>query len=112
MRAKWLWTTWAHLALVVVIALAIGATTFANIFFVPRLQKILREGWLDLDSREAPTAWFPSFLQGMELVTHNLVWLLLLVAVLWGLFEWRVHSENKSLIRLSVLATAALRLVV
>src|SRR5207253_9735339 len=43
MRAKWLCTTWAHLALVVVIALAVGGTTFANIFFVPRLQKILRE---------------------------------------------------------------------
>jgi hypothetical protein len=36
----------------------------------------------------------------------------LIIAVIWGLFEWRVKSENKSFIRLSILNSVALGLLV
>jgi hypothetical protein len=38
--------------------------------------------------------------------------LVLLAAAAWGLFEWRVRSENKPLIRLSALGTVAVGLMV
>jgi hypothetical protein len=38
--------------------------------------------------------------------------MLLVSAALWGLFEWRVKSENKSFMRLSALGTVAVALTV
>jgi hypothetical protein len=112
MKAKWLWTTWAHLVLVGVVAMEVTSITFATVFLAPRLKKILREGWLEVDMKEPVFSWIPSFLHGLDWVGSNLVWLLLTVAVLWALFEWRVRSENKSFMRLAALGTAALVLVV
>jgi hypothetical protein len=55
----------------------------------------------------------PAFLNGLERVTNEYsTFILLGVAVLWGLFEWRVTSENKSLMRLSALGTVAAILMV
>jgi CHASE2 domain-containing sensor protein len=54
-----------------------------------------------------------SFLETSKRVTdHYTTWLLLLAAVLGGLFEWRVRSENKSFIRLSAWGTVAVGLLV
>src|SRR5919204_16295 len=44
MRAKWLWASWAHLALAGVIALEVMWLTFAEIFLVPKFQRLLRDG--------------------------------------------------------------------
>ena len=46
MRAKWLWATWAHLALAGVIALEVLWLTFAEVFLVPKFQKLVRDGIL------------------------------------------------------------------
>jgi hypothetical protein len=60
--------------------------------------------------RLAPWA---SFLEGLRQVADRyLGWLLLLTVSVCGLFEWRVRSENKSFIRLSVWGTAAVGLSV
>jgi hypothetical protein len=112
MKAKWLWTLWAHLVLIGVIAMEVTAITFATVFLMPRLKQILRDGWLDVDMNEPVFSWIPSFLRALDWVGSNLVWLLLAVVVLWALFEWRVRSENKSFMRLATLGTAALALMV
>lgn len=113
MRAKWLWTTWAHLAVVGVVVVQIFFFTFAQMFYVPKLRKIQRGGWLAIDDINAPAmAWLDSWLRGLEWVADHVVWCGLAVVAVWGLFEWRVRSENKSFMRLSGLGMAALGLMV
>ena len=111
MKAKWLWTSWAYLALVLVILLNVLWITFANIFLVPRFEKLLHDGLIDprmLD--EVQASWMVTFLREVHSWTgHPLLWLLL-AAVGWALLEWRVRSENKPFIRLSALGTTAVGL--
>jgi hypothetical protein len=114
MRAKWLWTTWAHLALAVVVVLEVTWLTFAAIWLVPRFQKLAYDGVIDPAFLEKQgLRWVASFLEGLRhVVDRYLGWLLLLTVVVCGLFEWRVRSDNKSFIRLSVWGTAAVGLIV
>jgi hypothetical protein len=113
LKAKWLWTTWTYIAVVGVVLLEIFYFSFVNVFFVPKLHKIRRDGILSLDPENMPAlAWLDSFLHFVRWVGEQATWCLLIFAGLWGLFEWRVRSENKSLMRLSVLGTAAFVLMV
>ncbi len=57
-------------------------------------------------------SWVPPFLHGLDWLANNMTWCLLGLALAWGLFEWRLQSENKPLIRLSALGSAALGLTV
>src|SRR5262249_40505565 len=112
MRAKWLWTTWAYLAAAAVVALELMWISFAGIYLVPKFFKLMQEGLIDpaiLD--EHGVAWGVSFLHRLSVVVGGYTTLLLLVAAAaWGLFEWRVQSENKPFMRLSALGTAAVAL--
>jgi len=113
MKAKWLWMSWAHVVLTMVIGLEVLFLTFANVFLVPRFQRLTHDGMIDSGAlRETDVHWMPSFLQGLRLTGGYTTWLLLGAAAMWGLFEWRVHSENKSFMRLSALGTAAVGLMV
>jgi hypothetical protein len=114
MRAKWLWATWAHLAMAVVIVLNVIWITFANIYLVPKFQKLMRDGTIDAAILEdLGVRWMASFLEALSnAVGRYTTWLLLAATVVCGLFEWRVRSENKSFIRLSVWGTAAVALLV
>jgi hypothetical protein len=114
MRAKWLWATWAYLGLLTVIALEVLFITFLVLFIVPKFQLLLRHGMIDQAMfEEHGVAWMPAFLNGLKDVTGRYTTFLVLgAAALWGLFEWRVHSENKSLMRLAALGTAAVGLMV
>jgi hypothetical protein len=114
MRAKWLWATWAHLALAGVIALEVLWITFAVIFLVPKFQRLTRDGLIDpAVLAEQGVGWMASFLGGLSYVGgHYTTWLLLAAVVACGLFEWRVRGENKSLIRLSAWGTLAALLMV
>ncbi len=114
MKAKWLWASWAYLALVGVIALEVLFITFANLFIVPKFQRLMLDGVIDrsiLD--EHWTSWMPTYLEDVHTVGGKYtIWLILVPAVAWLLFEWRVCSENKALMRLSALGTAAVGLMV
>jgi hypothetical protein len=114
MRARWLWASWAHLALVVVIALEVFWITFAEVFLVPRFQRLRHDGAIDLEAlQEAGMAWMAIFLNGLDALTGRYTtYLVLLAVVAWAVFEWRVRGENKSFIRLSVLGTVAVALMV
>jgi hypothetical protein len=114
MKAKWLWASWAYLALVGVIALEVMFITFTVMFIVPRFQKLMRDGLVDPGIlHDSEVRWMPSFLDGLKLYAGGYVtWILLATIVAWGLFEWRVRSENKAFIRLSALGTAAVGLMV
>src|SRR5438309_8808816 len=109
MKAKWLWASWAYLSLAVVILLEVLFLTFMVIWIVPRYQKLMRDGIIDpaiLD--QAGSAWMPAFLETLSNVGGGYAQFWLLGAIVgWSLFEWLVRGENKPLIRLSVLGTAA-----
>jgi hypothetical protein len=113
MRAKWLWASWAHLALAGVIALEVLWLTFAEVFLVPKFHRLMRDGLIDpAILEEHGVTWMVSVLDGLASAGSYATWLLLLAAAACALLEWRVRGENKSLIRLSAWGTAAVALMV
>ena len=112
MRAKWLWTTWATVTIVFVIALAVLFITAIEMFIVPKFNQLVRDGLIDAAVfGEVGIAWMLSWLAGFGRFAEQATWWVLLAAVAWGLFEWRVRSENKTFMRLSALGTVAVGLV-
>jgi hypothetical protein len=112
MRAKWLWTTWAYLALAAVIALDVFFITFSVMFLVPKFQHLLRFGYIDATEIEtAGGTWLLTFVDTLQTVGGGYtLWLIVVPAGAWGLFEWRVKSDNKSFMRLSALGSVAVLL--
>lgn len=113
MRAKWLWTTWAYLSLVLVIALESLFLTFLIVMIIPRFKKMLMDGYIDQGVLEdAETQWMVNFLYDVSFVFGNhTIFFLIIPAIFWGLFEWQVRSENKTFMRLSALGTVAVALL-
>jgi hypothetical protein len=114
MRAKWLWTTWSYLAALGVVAIGILSLCFFNCCLVPKLKKFEADGWLQYhDLPDLPVLdrlkWI---IHALDWAGEYFVWLLAGAAVLWGLFEWRVRSENKSFMRLAALGTGGLGLTI
>jgi hypothetical protein len=97
-----------------VVAVEVLFFTFAQVALVPKLRKIERDGWLDVDGiRRFPVmAWLDSVLHGLGWVANHVTAILLVAVGAWGLFEWRVRGENKPFMRLAALGTSALGLAV
>jgi hypothetical protein len=115
MKAKWLWTTWAYLTTVGVVVLELFFSWFVVTFELPKLQRLRADGILRLngDADDSGILWMYSFLNGLQWTWNALAWWIVLVlAALWGLFEWRVRGENKPFMRLAALGTAALGMTV
>jgi len=114
MRAKRVWTTWAHVVLLAVIALEVVFILSMMVFIVPKCREIIAYEWpMSVDpAADAVVAWFRTVIDGVAAVMHVWMWWVIPLAVLWGLFEWRYHSEHKLLVRLSGLGTAALGLLI
>jgi hypothetical protein len=114
MKAKWLWPTWAYLSLVAVIALEVLLIYFAVIFIIPRFERLLYLGVIDPGFlEEQRMTWMPEFLRIVSVVGGDYtMWWIIVPALAWGLFEWRVRSDNKPFMRLAALGTAALALMV
>jgi hypothetical protein len=114
MKSKWLWMSWANLAVAMVIALEILFITFVAMFIAPKFQQFLRDGWLDPAMLEEPiVSWMIALLDEVWVIGNKYGTVLLVcVVAAWGLFEWRVRGENKPMMRLSALATAAFGLTV
>jgi hypothetical protein len=112
MKAKWLWTTWAYLAVGLLVVLQALFITFNNVFIVPKFQVLMRDGFVDPAILEQQHwSWTVRFLLGVhDLSGRHTTPLLLLTLAVIGLFEWRVRSENKAFIRVAALGTAAVTL--
>ncbi len=114
MKAKWLWMTLAHVAVVLVVLLEVSWITFSNTFLVPKFQKLHADGMIDpTEIEQSDVSWMPGFLDNLKCIggSYATWWLLLALAAVC-LFEWRVKSENKPWIRLSALATVAVGLLI
>jgi hypothetical protein len=109
-----LWTTGAHLGLLLVIALEVLFITFNVLFIIPKFQKLLHDGIIDPGILEDPeSAWIVHVLLDLKYYCgHSPTYLLIGAVVATGLFEWRVKSENKPFIRLSALGAVAVGLMV
>jgi hypothetical protein len=112
MKAKWLWMSWAYLALALVIVLQVLFITFSVIVILPKYEKLMHDGIIDLgDSPEEGVMWMVDFLKNLQYVCgHHTTFMLLFAIVAVGLFEWLVKSENKTFIRLSALGTISVAL--
>jgi hypothetical protein len=118
MKAKWFWTACAHLALAIVIAVQVLFLLFVTIKIIPAYEKIRTDGFFDTNDQNWQIflsnahSCLMFLVEAVRLfVNYWPLWMLLL-AVAWGLFEWRVRSENKPFMRLSALGMAALVLAV
>jgi hypothetical protein len=113
MKAKWLWTTWAYLAVIGLVVLELFFSWFTTIFVLPKMEKLKRDGVFHFDDQTWPVVSKAfSFLNALRWTWETLAgWLILLLVLLWGLFEWRVRSENKPFMRLAALGTIALVLL-
>lgn len=114
MKAKWLWASWTYVALVGVIVLQALFIAFNVLFIIPKFEKLMHDGIIDpaILDEEGPR-WMIDYLFNLSYIAgHYTLFLILVPVVAWGLFEWRVRSENKSFMRLSALGTAAVALAI
>jgi uncharacterized membrane protein len=114
MKSKWLWTTWAHLGLMIVILLESLFITFNVVMIIPKFKKLLHVGIIDQGVLEdSETRWMVNFLFDQEyFFGHFTTFLLLAGLACAAVFEWRVKSENKPFIRLSALGSVAVALMI
>jgi hypothetical protein len=114
MRARWLWATWAVVVLVMLIAMEVLFILFNVAYIIPKFQKLRRDGIIDPGAmQDSGVGWLSAFVDGLNRFMGNFpAWYLLIPAAVWGLFEWRVKSENKMLMRLGGLGTVAVALLV
>src|SRR3954447_3231103 len=69
MRAKWLWATWAHLALAAVVVLEVLLITFNVIFIIPKFQRLMQDRIIDpAIIEEQGASWMLTFLNGLSYV--------------------------------------------
>jgi hypothetical protein len=107
------WAAWVHLMLVLVIAVDVTWLILAGIFLVPKFQKLVADGVIDLVYMAEGWSWMPTLLDGVYDVGGRYgVWALVAAIALIGLFEWRVKGQNKTFMRLAGLATLAVGLTV
>lgn len=107
MRSKFIWTTWAHVAVAAVIIVQFFFIVASMIFVMPKCKQIAKDAGVSFDSVLPGSHTFLAFVQW----TFDHGWLLAILLLAIGFFfERRVRSENKPLIRLTVWGTLALGL--
>jgi len=113
MKAKWLWSTWAHVMLLLTIAAEVTFIYGCIVLIVPKFREYAREGWIDVAGTNEigpMNQWALSVIHGVTTAALNGWWVLLVAVLVWSLFEWRGKSEHKSFMRLGALGTVALSL--
>jgi hypothetical protein len=109
MKARWVWTTWAHAALLLALTLGLSFFYGCLVFFVPKFKELGRDGWFDATGTGGETRyvleWCTHTLSGLLSIGSWDVWIALVLVAVWVLFEWRVRSENKTFMRLAGLGT-------
>jgi hypothetical protein len=112
MKAKWLWTSWAHFALALIIGLQAAFIITAILFIHPTHQMLAKDEYLIFPQEADSISWMHPFLADVAGAINNVFWWLIPLLLLWALFEWRVRSDNKTLIRLGIMGAIAVGLMV
>jgi hypothetical protein len=111
MKPKWLWTTWAHVALGALIVAEVLFIAAVMLFIMPKVKQIVMDAGVGARGMDELMPMSRSFLGFLEVVADHGVAILLGLAALWAFFEWRVRGENKPLVRLAGMGTIALLLI-
>ena len=115
MKAKLLWNSWLHVALAAMIAIEAAFLWWCVTYIVPVYQRFRYDGWMDGDdSTRQITSWTHSVLSEITKTRgRRLDFLVAMHRCAWAgaLLFLRLRNENKRLIGLSTLATAALGLM-
>jgi hypothetical protein len=117
MKAKWLWTTWVYLALVGTLVVEALFMLFVMVKVMPLYVKFSQDKWfVEPKVPKGIMSWMDAFLQDVVkwsfLVVHYWYLFFVVLVAVWVVFEWLVRSENKTLMRLAALATAAVTFMV
>ena len=78
----------------------------------PRLRELVFVGVIADGPSTGIVRWSMNYLSTTASIIDNVLCFLIPLAIVWALFEWRVRSENKSFIRLSVLGLFSVGLMV
>jgi hypothetical protein len=115
MKAKLIWNWWLHVVLAAMIAVEAAFLWWCTTYIVPIYQRFRYDGWMDGDDNTRPiTSWTHSVLSEITRLVDGLSaswWLCTIALAAGAVLFWRLRSENKRLIGLSTLATAALGLM-
>ncbi len=112
MKERWLWSTWAHLAMAAVIAVEVLFLYAATIFIYPKYQELAQDGWVNWGEPKEFNAWATNVLGRTDYLCSNPWWILGVLGALWIFFEWRERGENKMLIRLAAMGTVSIGLLI
>lgn len=113
LKAKWLWASWTYLMVVGILVLELLFCFFCMIYLLPKIKKLRHDGYMPTggDAHDI-VEWMWQFAIGVATALDQYFWWALFgLAMIVGLLEWRVRSENKPFIRLSLLNTLALGLL-
>jgi hypothetical protein len=111
MKAKWLWSTWAHLALAFIIAIECAFLAATFVFIAPKFKQMWQEGWINMEGYGPLTSSALTLFGWADWVREDGWWLSIPAVIIWALFEWRSRGEQKPFIRLAAMGSAALLLM-
>jgi hypothetical protein len=111
MKAKWLWSTWAHLALAGILAMECAFLAGTFIFIAPKFKQMWQEGWINAENFRPLMSSALTLFSVADWMQDHGWWLLIPALVIWALFEWRSRGEQKPFVRLAVMGSAALILM-
>lgn len=105
MKTTWKWSSTATMLLMTDVALLAALIGFWIVFLVPKVE--------ELATRSAASQSFAhSTLQLAKFAERFGGYILILAAIAWVLFEWRIKSESKALIRLTAGIAVTMVLVI
>jgi hypothetical protein len=88
----------------------VAFVAMAMVFIVPKFEWMAHEGMMG-DHFDDIRPWYRAVVDIARFAANNGILILIVLTALWALFEWRVRSENKSFIRISIMGTAAVLLL-
>ncbi|MDB5301201.1 MAG: hypothetical protein JWO87_2864 [Phycisphaerales bacterium] len=111
MKAKWLWSSWAHLALAGILAIECVFLAGTFVFIAPKFKQMWQEGWINMEGYGPLMSSALTLFGWADWIREYCWWLFISTAVIWALFEWRSRGEQKPFIRLAAMGSAALLLM-
>jgi len=102
MKTGWKWSFVAYVALILTIAVEVYFTVAALMFVFPMMRHFHHNLGAPMFAYLEAVVWFSAWLL---FDCYWLPWLcLMLMLAGWAFFEWKYHSENKSIVRLAGLS--------
>ena len=103
MKTEWKWQFAAQFLLIVLLAVQVVLFVWPLIYLIPHITAI----YMDI-GRQPEHAFFQAFHRVAVFLVHDWYLLVVPLALVWGIFEWKSRSQYKALVRLTAGAAASL----